>query len=134
MKRITFLTAIFVAILSVNAAKAQVGVHIGFHFGTPYYEHPRRVVFVNPDPVYYQEPVYSNPEPVYYNQEPVYSNPDPVYCNPRRVYYHQEQDYYERLRERRREYYHRMHEAEEHGYYDRGYRDEHRAHDEDRRW
>jgi hypothetical protein len=111
MKRITFLTAIFVAILSVNAAKAQIGVHIGFHLGTPYYyEHPHRVVVVNPDPIY------------------------PVYYPPKHVYYRQDHEYYERLHERRREYYHRVHEAEEHGYYGRGYEDLHRGHDEDRRW
>ena len=129
MKRMIFSAAIIIAVLSVNAAKAQVGVHIGFRFGTPYYAYPRRVILVNPD---YQEPVYSSP--LVYYQEPVYYNPAPVNYGPGRVYYQQERDYHERLREQRREFYHRMHEAEEHGYYGRGYWNHHREDDDDRRW
>ena len=129
MKRMIFSTAIIVAILSVNAAKAQVGVHIGFRFGTPYYGYPRHVVLVNAN---YQEPIYSSPS-VYY-QEPVYNNPGPVIYNSRRIYYQQERDYHERLREQRREYNHRMHEAEEHGYYGRRYWNQHRDDDDDRSW
>lgn len=57
MKRITFL-AVIVAFLSVSAAKAQVGVHVGLNFRTPYYA-PRHVVYVNQGPAYYP------PAPVY---------------------------------------------------------------------
>jgi len=114
MKRIILSISIFTAILSVNAAKAQVGVRVGLNFGTPYYEAPRRVVVAHRSPVYYQEQVYGNSDPVYYN-------------DPREVYYQQE--YNERLRERRN-YYHRMHEIEEHGYYGRGYRNQRRDRDD----
>jgi hypothetical protein len=61
MKRITFL-AVIVALFTINAAKAQVGVHVGLNIGTPYYPH-RHVVYYQPAPA-----------PVYYEQAPVYYN------------------------------------------------------------
>ncbi|QQL50034.1 hypothetical protein [Mucilaginibacter ginkgonis] len=70
MKRITFL-ALTAILLSVGAAKAQVGVHVGLNFGTPVYHRPYyRPVVVAPAPVYY-EPAY---RPVYggYYRRPVY--------------------------------------------------------------
>lgn len=72
MKRITFL-AVIVALFTINAAKAQVGVHVGLNIGTP-----------PPRPVYYA------PAPVVYTPAPVYYAPAPVaYYGPRyhRGYY-----------------------------------------------
>lgn len=91
MKRITFL-AIIAALFTINAAKAQVGVHVGFNFGTPYYHHqyPRRVVYT--EPAYYA-PAYA--APVYYNS--YYRRPVVVargYYGPRRVVYRN--NYYHR--------------------------------------
>ncbi len=86
MKRITFL-AIIAALFTINAAKAQVGVHVGLNFGTPYYHH------YHARPVAYAQPAYYPPAypvyPTYYNsyyRRPVYS--DRGYYGPRRVAYH----------------------------------------------
>ncbi|SFS45559.1 hypothetical protein [Mucilaginibacter polytrichastri] len=94
MKRITLL-AVIVALFTINAAKAQVGVHVGFNIGTPYYPH-RHVVYYPPAPVYYPPaPAYCAPAPVYYNapvyddgyyRRPVYV--DRGYYGPRRVVYY----------------------------------------------
>jgi hypothetical protein len=64
MKRITFLAAFIVSLMSFGAAKAQVSAHIGVNIGNPgyygptYYE-PRRVVVVERAPVYRRYPVRS---------------------------------------------------------------------------
>jgi len=53
MKRITFLAAFIVSLMSFGAAKAQVSAHIGVNIGSPGYYAPReRVVVVDRAPVY----------------------------------------------------------------------------------
>lgn len=68
MKKIFFLTALIAGSLSINSAKAQIGVHLNVNLGS-------RPVYVEPAPVeddYYYLPdaeaYYSVPEHVYYYQ------------------------------------------------------------------
>lgn len=70
MKRITFL-AIIVALFTINAAKAQVRVHVGLNLGAPVYYAPAPPVYCAPPPPVYQ------PAPVVYESAPV------VYYGPR---------------------------------------------------
>jgi len=85
MKRITFLAALIVSLMSFSAAKAQVSGHIGINIGSPgyysgpVYREPRRVVVVE-RPVYRRYPV----REVYYNR-PVVVRRDYGYYGPRRV-------------------------------------------------
>lgn len=59
MKRLAFVAILIASLFGLNSAKAQVGVHVGLNFGTPYYAHPRPVyVEPAPAPVYYSEPAY----------------------------------------------------------------------------
>ncbi|MDP9047096.1 MAG: hypothetical protein M3N14_03105, partial [Bacteroidota bacterium] len=58
MKKLTILSAIALSGLLCKTADAQIGIHLGFHFGTPVYTHQRVVV---------QEPVYSEPAAEVYN-------------------------------------------------------------------
>lgn len=90
MKRLTFIAILMAAIFSLNAnsAKAQVGVHVGLSFGTPYYYHPRAVYVAPPPPapVYYSEPAYCPPpRPYYYGPRRVVVVDRPYYYGPRRV-------------------------------------------------
>ncbi|QJD94533.1 hypothetical protein HH214_00920 [Mucilaginibacter robiniae] len=78
MKRITFLAVLVVALFTINSAKAQVGVHVGLNFGTPYYYHPH---YYRPQPV-----IVAPPAPVVYNEYGYYARPAaPVYY--RHAYY-----------------------------------------------
>ncbi|WP_345955333.1 hypothetical protein [Mucilaginibacter sp. PAMB04168] len=53
MKRITFLAAFIVTLITFGTAKAQVSGHIGINFGQPaYYAPAPRVVVVDRGPVY----------------------------------------------------------------------------------
>lgn len=92
MKRITFLAALIVSLMSFSAAKAQVSGHIGInigspgYYGGPVYREPRRVVVVE-RPVYRRYPV----REVYYNRPVVvrrgYYRSGPVfYGHPGRGY------------------------------------------------
>ncbi|GAB2692231.1 hypothetical protein GCM10027037_14490 [Mucilaginibacter koreensis] len=76
MKKIKIFAAVIITFLTINAAKAQVGVHVGLNFGTPY---PYHRVYA-PAPVYggYYGPRYYPPAPVYYGPRVVYG--------PRRYY------------------------------------------------
>jgi hypothetical protein len=72
MKKITFLAAFIVALVSFNSAKAQVRAHIGINIGQPaYYDRP----------VYYDRPAYYAPQRV------VVVERRPVYGYPGRNYY-----------------------------------------------
>lgn len=81
MKKITFLAALIVSLMSFSAAKAQVSAHIGVNIGSPgyyapsYYE-PRRVVVVE------RAPVYRYPVRSYYRRPVVVEH---RYYEPRRV-------------------------------------------------
>jgi hypothetical protein len=69
MKKIKIFAAVIITFLTINAAKAQVGVHVGLNFGSPY---PYHRVYA-PAPVYggyYGRPHYYHPEPVYYGYRP----------------------------------------------------------------
>jgi hypothetical protein len=92
MKRITFLAALIVSLMSFSAAKAQVTGHIGInigspgYYGGPVYREPRRVVVVE-RPVYRRYPV----REVYYDRPVVvrrgYYRPGPrFYGHPGRGY------------------------------------------------
>jgi hypothetical protein len=59
MKRLIILSAIAMSGLIYNTADAQIGIHLGFHFG------PRRVVYAPAPVVVEQAPVYYQAEPVY---------------------------------------------------------------------
>jgi hypothetical protein len=92
MKRITFL-AVIVALFAINAAKAQVRVHVGLNVGTPVYYAPAPPVYA-PAPVVYQPaPVVYEPAPVVYYgsryhryyRRPVYVGRG--YYGPRRMAY-----------------------------------------------
>jgi hypothetical protein len=79
MKRITFLAAFIVSLVTFGSAKAQVSAHIGVNIGNPapvYYE-PERVVVVD------RAPVYHYPVRSYYRSRPVIVNRG--YYAPRRV-------------------------------------------------
>lgn len=67
MKKLTILSAIALSGLIYSTANAQIGIHVGFHFGTPVYTHQRVVV---------QEPVYSEPAEVYNSGDDYYYLPD----------------------------------------------------------
>ncbi len=83
MKRIKIFAAILITFLTISAAKAQVGVHVGLNFGTPYYHHvyapaygygygPR---YYHPVPAYgygYYGPHYYAPAPVVVYRQPYY--------------------------------------------------------------
>lgn len=81
MKRLTFLAVLIVALFTINSAKAQVGIHVGLNFGTPYYYHPH---YYRPQPV-----IVAPAAPVVYNEYGYYQRPvvAPVYY--RRAYYAQ---------------------------------------------
>ncbi|GAC1305120.1 MAG: hypothetical protein NVSMB24_13600 [Mucilaginibacter sp.] len=63
MKKLTILSAIALSGLIYSTANAQIGIHVGFHFGTPVYT-PQRVVV--------QEPVYTEPSAEVYNSDDDY--------------------------------------------------------------
>jgi hypothetical protein len=101
MKRISILAVLFVALFSLQSAKAQVGVHVGLNMGSPgyyapapppVYYGPERVVVVHHGPGYYG--------PRGYYRRPVFVRPD--YYGPRRVvvvdrgYYHRRPGMYRR--------------------------------------
>ena len=126
MKRLTFL-AIIAALFSVNAAKAQVGVHVGLNFGTPYYHnYQRRVVYAQPA---YYPPAY----PVYddsYNRRPVVVEHDYYQTNGYYNNYYRHDNgnhygYYRHDRDDNRGYY--RHDDEDRGY-DRHHNDDEREH------
>ncbi|WCT13605.1 hypothetical protein [Mucilaginibacter jinjuensis] len=83
MKRITFL-AVIVALFTINAAKAQVRVHVGLNVGAPVYYEPAPPVY-QPAPVVYESApaVYYGPRYRYYHR-PYYVH---RYYGPRRVVY-----------------------------------------------
>jgi len=87
MKRITFLAALIVSLMSFSAAKAQVSGHIGInigspgYYGGPVYREPSRVVVVE-RPVYRRYPV----REVYYDRPVVVRR---GYYAPRAVYHRQ---------------------------------------------
>jgi len=85
MKRITFL-AVIVALFTINAAKAQVRVHVGLNVGAPVYYAPAPPVY-QPAPVVYEEApaVYYGPRYHRYYRRPVYVHRG--YYGPRRVAY-----------------------------------------------
>ncbi len=81
MKRIKIFAAIVVTFLTINAAKAQVGVHVGLNFGAPYhrvyapaygYYGPR---YYAPAPVYYGPRYYGYRGPAYYPVHAYYGRP-----------------------------------------------------------
>ena len=94
MKRITFLAAFIVTLMSFGVAKAQVSAHIGINIGgpgyyhRPYYAPPPRVVVVN------RPPVYSYPAYGGYYRRPVIVNRG--YYAPRRVGVYRNHGYYGR--------------------------------------
>jgi hypothetical protein len=74
MKRITFL-AVIVALFTINAAKAQVRVHVGLNVGSPIYYEPAPPVYQPAPVVYEQAPaVYYGPRYHRYYRRPVYVN------------------------------------------------------------
>ncbi len=85
MKRITFL-AVIVALFTINAAKAQVRVHVGLNVGAPVYYAPAPPVY-QPAPVVYEEApaVYYGPRYHRYYRRPVYVRRG--YYGPRHVAY-----------------------------------------------
>lgn len=86
MKRISFLVVLIAGFFSFNAAKAQVGVHIGVNLGAPAYYAPAPP----PPPVCYEPDrvVVVHRRPVYYRPYGYYNRPVIVergYYGPRRV-------------------------------------------------
>ncbi|MDP9047095.1 MAG: hypothetical protein M3N14_03100 [Bacteroidota bacterium] len=80
MKKLIILSAIAVSGLICKTADAQVGIHVGFNFGTPVYTRQRVVV---------EEPVYQPAPVVYNNYEDYYYLPDvDAYYNVNRQCYY----------------------------------------------
>ncbi|MFD1255736.1 hypothetical protein ACFQ3S_02925 [Mucilaginibacter terrae] len=71
MKRITFLAAFIVSLVTFGSAKAQVSARIGINIGNPapVYYAPQRVIVAN------RAPVYRYPVRSYYRSRPVVVRP-----------------------------------------------------------
>ncbi|WP_462265436.1 hypothetical protein [Mucilaginibacter sp.] len=71
MKRFKILAVVIITFFTINAAKAQVGVHVGLNFGAPYH----RVYAPAPPPVYdgYYRPGYYAPVRGYYAPRMAYA-------------------------------------------------------------